>query len=121
MLHEETSVAVIGGASVILRLRAALSRPRRRLLLVVAVLALVGLVVSHHVEPKGMDGMAGGICLAILAGGAALLVSRPRPRRVPQLRPSRSRRPRRLPLVKPSLLPRQRAGPLYLRLSVLRN
>ncbi|MBS1892830.1 MAG: hypothetical protein JST59_16165 [Actinobacteria bacterium] len=61
-----------GDAGVVLRLRAAARGTRRRLLLLLAVLALGGLIVTHHVEPKGMDGMAGSICLAVL-GGVALL------------------------------------------------
>lgn len=102
-------------------MRAALRGPRRRLVLLLAILALGGLVASHHVEPKAMDGMAGGICLAVLAGGAALLVSRIRPRWLPRLRPLRFRRPRRLPWISPPLSAPARAGPLYLRLSVLRT
>lgn len=102
------------------RLRRALHSPRHRLLLLLAVLLLGGLVVTHHIEPKGMDGMAGGICLAIL-GGVALLAAPARLRRPGRPRPSRSRPPRQLPLIVLLAGPRPRAGPLYLELSVLRT
>jgi hypothetical protein len=60
---------------------------RYRLAVVVAVLALLGVVVSHHnLTPEDAHGMEmGAICLAVLAGGLGLarrsghLLQRPRP------------------------------------------
>jgi hypothetical protein len=60
---------------------------RYRLVLIVALLALLGLVVSHHGPmPEGAHGMEmGAICLAVLGGGLGLALClaqatrRPRP------------------------------------------
>ena len=59
-------------AMTVLRLRAELRSPRRRVALLVAVFVLGGAVAYHHVEPSGMDGMvAGAVCLAVIGGGTA--------------------------------------------------
>jgi hypothetical protein len=66
---------------------------RYRLVVIVALLALLGLVVSHHGPmPEGAHGMEmGAICLAVLGGGLGLalcLAQAPRrPRPVSHLRP----------------------------------
>jgi len=59
------------------------------------VLVLGGATVYHHIEPSGMDGMAGGvICLAVLGSGTALLLTKATA--APQATPRRPelRRPR---------------------------
>lgn len=105
-----------------IRLRAVLRTPRRRLLLLLAVLILGGAVFYHHAEPTDMDGMVGGaLCLAVLGVGTALLISDASRRWLPEWRA--------LPLLRlqstlwPSTLRSvpARAGPLFLRLSVLRR
>lgn len=100
--------------------RTELRGPRRWLVLAI-VLTLGAAVVYHHLEPMQMDGMATGvICLAVLGGGTLVAADALR-RRLP--RPLRFR----LPTQRPRATPRParavpaRAGPLYLRLAVLRR
>lgn len=102
-------------------LREALRSSRRRLAVVVVLLGLAGAVSVHHGMPMDMHGMSGDtVCLALLAGGVLLVTGialasppGPRPRAVGLSTP-----------VAPSgtwcrSVP-ARAGPLYLRLAVLR-
>jgi hypothetical protein len=105
-----------------LRVREALSTPRRRLAILAVLLALVGLVAYHHSEPSDMDGMVvGAVCLAVLGGAAAALAVEVLRLRLP--RPPVSQRPGLLFATRPAPvrgIP-ARAGPLYLRLAVLRR
>jgi hypothetical protein len=95
---------------------------RRRLALVVALLVVSGAVVAHHGVPMDMHAMpAAAMCLAVigtavLAAGAALLAVIGAPMRAVatlwQPHPSPTRAPRSAPV---------RAGPLFVRLQVLRR
>lgn len=104
-----------------LRLRRALRRSRHRLAMLVVLACLSGAVAVHHGMPSGMHAMPGqAICLAMLAAGAllaigAVLVTR----RADRSRPVGVRTPRALVALTPRSVP-ARAGPLYLRLAVLR-
>lgn len=105
-----------------IQLRAVLRTPRRRVLLLLAVLILGSAVFYHHAEPTDMDGMVGGaLCLAVLGGGTALVISGASRRWLPELRALPPLRPKSL--VRPLTLRSvpARAGPLFLRLSVLRR
>lgn len=105
-----------------LRLGGALRSPRRRPVLLLAVVVLGGAVAYHHVEPSGMDGMvAGALCLAVIGGGTALLLAEVLPRWRPALRALSSARPRPLSWIDATKASPARAGPLYLQLSVLRR
>ncbi len=105
-----------------MRLRRLFSRSRSRLALTVAVVGLAGAVVAHH-TPIDMHAMAGMtatmICLAVLSPAtlvaAALNI-------LPRVRP----RPPTVRILRALWIPqsrgtRARAGPLYLRLQVLRR
>ncbi len=103
-----------------IRIRRLLRRSRRRLTLAVIVVAATGLVALHHGVPMDMHEMpAAAVCLAVLGACAAvakaagsLLVPRlalPVDWLVPVVWLSE---PRSVPA---------RAGPLYLRLAVLRR
>ena len=95
---------------------------RRRLAVLLMVLGLGGAVAVHHAMPMDMHAMAGhSVCLAVLAAGALLVAAAFAVRRV------RPRPPRRTSVRIPASRPvaccwstPARAGPLYLRLSVLR-
>lgn len=99
-----------------------LRRARRRILLAVALVAVVGVVVAHHGMPMDMHEMpAAAVCLAVVgtavvAFGAAVLAvtARRGPAAValwvPHGPPARA--PRTAPV---------RAGPLFARLQVLRR
>ncbi len=106
----------------VLRVREGLSTPRRRLAILAVLLALVGIVAYHHSEPSEMDGMAlGAVCLAVLGGATAALAVEVLRVRLP--RPPASQRPGLLFLTRPTPvrgIP-ARAGPLYLRLGVIRR
>jgi hypothetical protein len=103
-----------------IRIRGLLRRSRRRLTLAVIVVAATGLVALHHGMPMDMHQMpAAAVCLAVLGAGVAvanaagaLLMARlalPVDWLVP------------VPwLTEPRSVP-ARAGPLYLRLAVLRR
>lgn len=94
---------------------------RRRQLLVLAVLVLGSAVYYHHTEPSDMGEMVGGaICLAVLAGGT-LILSEIRSGLLPRFWPLPLPRPRSLGLPPPTRSVPARAGPLFLRLAVLRR
>jgi hypothetical protein len=103
-------------------LRRAMCGSRRRVAVALALLSLAGAVAVHHAAPSDMSSMAGhGICLAMLAGalvGAAAAGVKRFRTAVPA--------PAVLRLAAVTLVvlaPRSapaRAGPLYLRLRVLR-
>jgi len=105
-----------------LHIRSFLRHSRSRLPVVLVFLVLGGAVAVHHGMPEMHSMPAGGICLAVLSGAvllaAAVSVMR-------QCRVSPPRPPTRLALS--SLIPAApqavaaRAGPLYLRLGVLRR
>lgn len=105
-----------------LRARTLVRSPRRRLLAFVVILALGGMLFYHHAEPSDMDGMvAGALCLAILGGGTALLLSEALPRWLPKLRAISIPRPRAASRPSSVRTVPARAGPLFLRLSVIRR
>lgn len=90
--------------------------------LLLTVLVLGGVVAYHHVEPSGMDDMASGaVCLAVIGGGATLLVAALLPRWLPPWRALRLSKPRATTWIVPAQTGLARAGPLYLQLSVLRR
>ncbi len=102
-------------------LRGSLRSSRRRLAVVLVFLGLVGAVSVHHGMPMDMHAMPGhAVCLALLAGavllvaGAAVTAARgPWPRTIDV----------RTPVTPLGIWCRSvpaRAGPLYLRLAVLR-
>ncbi len=101
--------------------RSALRSSRRRLAVVVVLLGLAGSVAVHHGMPMDMHAMSGqSICLALLAGAVLLVAG---------VVLARARRPRpRAPKLSTPVTPSgswcrsvpARAGPLYLRLAVLR-
>jgi hypothetical protein len=104
----------------VIRIRRLLRRSRRRLTLAVLVVAATGSVALHHGVPMQMHEMpAAAVCLAVLGAGVAvakaagaLLVRRlalPVDWLVPVVW-----------LAEPRSVP-ARAGPLYLRLAVLRR
>jgi hypothetical protein len=104
----------------LIRARRLLRRSRRRIALAVVVVSATGLVALHHGMPVDMHEMpAAAMCLAVLGAGAAVANTvaaafAPRPALpvdwlLPVARPSE---PRSVPA---------RAGPLHLRLSVLRR
>jgi hypothetical protein len=104
----------------VIRIRRLLRRSRRRLTLAVTVVAATGLVALHHGVPMEMHGMpAAAVCLAVLGAGVAVAKAAGA-LMVPRLA---------LPvdwlvpvvwLTEPRSVP-ARAGPLYLRLAVLRR
>ncbi len=102
-------------------LRGFLRSSRRRLAVVLVLFGLVGAVSVHHGMPMDMHAMPGhAVCLALLAGAALLVVGAA----VSTVRGSRSRNVHLRAPVTPSgtwcrSVP-ARAGPLYLRLAVLR-
>lgn len=106
-----------------LRLRSALRGARLRLLLLLVVLSLGGVTAYHHGEPSGMEGMVSGVvCLAVLLGdGATLLLSAALARWRLHRPDSSPRIPRSVAWISPARGVPARAGPLYLRLSVLRR
>jgi len=103
-----------------IRLRAALRRSRRKLVVALAVIGLAGAVAAHHDAPIDMHAVpAGAMCFAIVVG-AALAVGAA----------AASWRRIWAPLVAcgsqrewttPRRRPPARAGPLYLRLQTLRR
>jgi hypothetical protein len=103
-------------------LRRAMSGPRRRFAVALALLSIGGAVAVHHAAPADMSSMAGhAICLAVL--GAGLLAAGGVG--VKRLRAAAPARPvlRLMPVTLVVLAPRSvaaRAGPIYLRLRVLR-
>ncbi|HEY0279116.1 MAG TPA: hypothetical protein VGC32_12690 [Solirubrobacterales bacterium] len=105
-----------------MRMREGLSGRRRRLWVVVAVLCLAGVLAYHHSVPSAMDGMsAGSVCLGVIGGGIALLAPA-LGERLRSLPGPPARRPSRAPVrhLSPRAAP-SRAGPIYLRLAVLRR
>ncbi len=102
-------------------LRAALRSSRRRLAVVLVLVGLAGAVAVHHAMPMDMHAMPGQtVCLALLAGGVLLIAGVAlRTGRGPRLHVAELSMP-----VTPSRTRCQsvpaRAGPLYLRLAVLR-
>ncbi len=105
----------------LIALRGALRSSRRRLAIVLVLVGLVGAVSVHHGMPMDMHAMPGhAACLALLAGAALLVVGAA----ASVVRDSRSRNGNLRTPVTPSgtwcrSVP-ARAGPLYLRLAVLR-
>jgi hypothetical protein len=105
----------------VIRVHRFLRRSRRHVTLAVALVATTGLVALHHGAPMGMHEMpAAAVCLAVLgvagvavAGAVGALLARrlalPVHWRVPVVW-----------LTEPRSIP-ARAGPLYLRLAVLRR
>ena len=106
----------------LISVRSMMRSSRRRLVLALVLLGLGGAVAVHHAVPMDMHTMPGpSVCLAVLAAGpllaAAVVVARaarPRPPRFPHFRTPATR-----PVACDWSTP-ARAGPLYLRLSVLR-
>lgn len=105
-----------------LRIRSFLGHSRRRLSVVLVLLVLGGAVAVHHGMPEMHSMPAGAVCLAVL-GGAGLLTAAVS--LVHECRISPPRPPTRL--APSSLIPTApkavaaRAGPLYLRLGVIRR
>ncbi len=98
-----------------------LRRSRHRLTLLLVLLGLASAVAVHHGMPMDMHAMGGqAICLAVL-GGALLLVTGVVLTAVARrrARPTDLSTPRALIVPLPRSAP-ARAGPLYLRLAVLR-
>jgi hypothetical protein len=99
-------------------IRRLLRRARFRLAAVVAVLALTGLVAAHHGMPMDMHAMPAAMCLAVVGASVAVAAA------------IGVAFPVGLAPVADGLMPRApgspargvpaRAGPLYLRLTVLR-
>ena len=101
--------------------RRAEMRGARRWVLLALVLILAAAVVYHHLEPAQMDGMASGaVCLAVLGGGALIAIEALR-RRFPRPTSFALPTPRGLAAPRPALGVPARAGPIYLRLAVLRR
>lgn len=102
-------------------LRRAERRGAARWVLLAIVLILGAAVVYHHLGPAQMDGMAAGaVCLAVLGGGALIAVEALR-RRLPRPTSFEPPTPRGLATPRPALGVPARAGPLYLRLAVIRR
>ncbi len=103
-----------------LSLRRGLRRSRRRLAVLLVLLGLAGAVAVHHGMPMDMHMPGPAMCLAVLGGalvlfaGVALTSAFPRPPSATNLAT-----PRALVVLSPRCAP-ARAGPLYLRLAVLR-
>jgi hypothetical protein len=86
------------------------------------VLCLAGIVAYHHAQPAEMDGMgAGMLCLAVLGVGLTMLAAEWLKRRRRPAVPVRERRPHEPARIVKTPTPRARAGPIYLRLAVLRR
>jgi hypothetical protein len=104
-----------------LHLRRILRRSHRRVLVLLALLSVTGAFVVHHDMPMDMHGMSAGVaCVAILAVGAVVAIGAavtllPRPWSLPTDLMSRHDR-----TVAPRSVP-TRAGPLHLRLLVIRR
>ena len=102
-------------------IRALLHASRRRLAIVVVLLGLAGAVAVHHGMPMDMHAMGGHtVCLALVLAGVALAAAV-----AIAVKPARARRlaDQRAPVTRLSRSCRSvpaRAGPLYLRLAVLR-
>lgn len=94
---------------------------RRQMTLLLAILALGSAVYYHHAEPSDMGEMVGGaICLAVLAGGT-LFLSEIESGLLPRFWPLPLPRLRSLGLPPSTRSVPARAGPLFLRLAVLRR
>jgi hypothetical protein len=103
-----------------IHLRRLLRRTRRRLGLVMALLAITGLVAMHHGVPMDMDAMpAAAVCLAVLGVGVAVAATAAVGFRARRAFPADWLIPASWP-TGPRSVP-ARAGPLYLRLAVLRR
>lgn len=103
-------------------LRRAMSGSRRRVVVALALLSLAGAVAVHHAAPSDMSAMTGhGICLAMLAGAlvAAAAAGVKRLHTAPPVRAILRLVAVTLVVLAPRSAP-ARAGPLYLRLRVLR-
>jgi hypothetical protein len=104
-----------------LALRRVLSTSRGRVVVVVATLALVGAVVAHHSVPTDMHDMSAGVmCIAVVGAalGVATVIG---PLALPPVRSSpQAWRPSWTWIGAPRSAP-VRAGPLFLRLQVLRR
>jgi peptidoglycan/LPS O-acetylase OafA/YrhL len=102
-------------------LRGSLRSSRRRLAVVLVLLGLAGAVAVHHGMPMDMHAMPGHtVCLALLAGAALIVAGAARAAaRVPRPRVAELQTPVR-PLGAWCRSVPARAGPLYIRLVVLR-
>jgi hypothetical protein len=97
-----------------------LRRTRRRLGLAMALLAITSLVAMHHGAPMDMHAMpAAAVCLAVLGVGVAVAAAGAFGFRAPLALPADWLIPASWP-IGPRSVP-ARAGPLYLRLAVLRR
>jgi hypothetical protein len=103
-----------------IHLRQLLRRKRRRLGLVLALVAVTGLVALHHGAPMDMHAMpAAAVCLAVLGVGVAVAAAAASGFRARLAPPADWPIPASWP-TGPRSVP-ARAGPLYLRLAVLRR
>jgi hypothetical protein len=103
-----------------IHLRQLLRRKRRRLGLVLALVAVTGLVALHHGAPMDMHAMpAAAVCLAVLGIGVAVAAASALGFRTRLALPADWLIPASWP-TRPRSVP-ARAGPLYLRLAVLRR
>jgi hypothetical protein len=103
-----------------IHVRRLLRRSRRRVTLAVALVAMVGVVALHHGMPMDMHDMpAAAMCLAVLGAGAAVATAVGWPFVARLALPVDWLLPA-LWLAGPRSVP-ARAGPLYLRLAVLRR
>jgi hypothetical protein len=105
----------------LLALRRVLGRSRCRVVVLVATIALVGAVAAHHSVPTDMHDMSAGVmCIAVLGAGIAVasaigLLALRRMSATPS-----AWRPTWTWIGAPQSAP-VRAGPLFLRLQVLRR
>jgi len=106
----------------LLRLRSWWRRPKRRVAVALAMIALLGAVSTHHAVPTHMDGMAAAaVCLAVTGLGVTVAVARGTLAWLPTSRPLDLLQPLTAIRVPAPLAAPARAGPLFLRLSVLRR
>jgi len=117
--HADVVLPRLSAVSVI-RARHVLRRSRRQLTLAVVLVATMGLVALHHGVPMDMHEMpAAAVCLAVLGAGVAA-ASAAGALFVPRLALPVDWLLPILWLTEPRSVP-ARAGPLYLRLAVLRR
>jgi hypothetical protein len=104
----------------VIRVRRVLRRSRRHVTLAVVLIATTGLVALHHGVPMGMHEMpAAAVCLAVLGAGVAV-AGAVGPLLAPRLALAVDWVVPIVWLTEPRSVP-ARAGPLYLRLAVLRR
>jgi hypothetical protein len=105
----------------LLALRSVLSRSRRRVVVLVGTIALVGAVAAHHGLPVDMHDMpAAAMCIAVVAAAIGVATALGA-LALPGVQPSpEAWRPRWAWIGAPQAAP-VRAGPLFLRLQVVRR